>query len=75
MTENISKVRAFTEQGRLLCSQLSTQIGTFCPRWAEVIGNNFISLEVYGDIIEALITIIGEKETTDKVKKEAEEER
>ena len=71
----ISGVKEFAEQGRLLCRELSSQMAEICPKWQETVGNNFIDLTVFMELVGAMMTIINEKEVTEKVSEEISTER
>lgn len=73
--ESVSVVRAFTNEGLDLCRTLSATFASLFPKWSEVVGNNFIDLDVYSQLLGAMMQIVTEKETEEKVAEEIGDER
>ena len=71
----IAEVRKFTNDGIELCKNLSARFGAIFPAWGASVGDNFISLEVYGELLGAMMEVITDKETEDKVAEDIESER
>ena len=73
--ESVSVVRAFTNEGLDLCRTLSATFASLFPKWGDVVGNNFIDLDVYSQLLGAMMQIVTEKETEEKVAEEIGDER
>ena len=73
--DSVSALRAFTNEGLELCRTLSATFASTFPKWAETVGDNFINLDVYSQLLGAMMEIITEKETEEKVAEEIGEER
>ena len=71
----VSDVRVFTEDGIQLCNDLSRRFGVIFPDWADAVGNNFIDLDIYGELLTAIMDIVTQKETEDKVAEDIGTER
>lgn len=73
--KTVSAVRVFTEDGIQLCNDLSRRFGVIFPDWADAVGNNFIDLDIYGELLTAIMDIVTQKETEDKVAEDIGTER
>lgn len=73
--KTVSAVRVFTEDGIQLCNDLSRRFGAIFPDWADAVGNNFIDLDIYGELLTAIMDIVTQKETEDKVAEDIGTER
>lgn len=71
----ISEIRKFTNDGIALCKNLSVRFGEIFPSWADAVKDNFIDVSIFTELLSAIMEIIMEKETNDKVSEDIETER
>lgn len=74
-TKTVNEIRKFSMEGLELSRKLSEKFSEIFPDWKTIIGDNFIGLDVFTDLLKAMTEIIMAKETDDKVAEAIEGER
>ena len=75
LAETIANVRRFADEGIALCRDFSSRMAVISPAWAKAVGDNFVNLSVYEELIFCIQKLINDKETEDEVDSAMEGER
>ena len=73
--KTINALRKYANDGVELCHTLSERCARIFPTWKETVGDNFIDLEIYYQLLGTVLLICGDKETEDKLAEEIKTER
>lgn len=75
VTKALADAKAFANEGLELCKTLSSSMTEVVEGWAEIVGDNFLSLDIFEALIGCMQKLITEKEVEKKVTAQLEDER
>lgn len=73
--EALAKMKEFANEGIALCKSLSLRMCEIAKDWPAIVGDNFVSLGTFEDLIRCMEALITKKDVENKVNAQLEDER